>query len=138
MTSEHWKRSEPELRQPEFYLTHMGRIWVAMVALFVLGLVLWTITGPLGFVVCVVGMGLPCSRWERNYRDYLDSMFRAGLRPCGHACIPASDDLRDRARRPHKSRATGSRPSLIRSAIRSARRRGAATVIVTTSPALNT
>ena len=69
------------MRQREFYLTHMGRIWVAMIALFVLGVVLWAISGPLGFVVCVVGMGLARSRWDRSYRGYLASMFRSGREP---------------------------------------------------------
>jgi hypothetical protein len=52
-----------------------------MVVLLVLGLVLWALTGPVAFVVCVVGIGLARWRWDRSYRAYLRSMTHTGRKP---------------------------------------------------------
>ena len=71
------------LHSPEFYLAKMGWLWLAMIAFFTLGMVLWfgAGLGVAGFAAGVVPMIGARRMWDRNMLGYSESMRQAGRYP---------------------------------------------------------
>ncbi|MDA8069092.1 MAG: hypothetical protein M0T77_10855 [Actinomycetota bacterium] len=68
---------------PEFYLSKMGWLWLAMIAFFMLGIVLWfgVGLGVGGFAIGAVPLIVARNLWDRNMRGYTEAMRQAGSVP---------------------------------------------------------
>lgn len=83
----HWADSESEehhdLQAPAFYLSRMGRLWLALVALFAVGIIGWFAVGlgPPALLVAAVPMYVLRTRWDHLLRDYRAAMWSEGLQP---------------------------------------------------------